>query len=95
VRVTIVPVDTTCSVDGIGYSGIDMSSIRPEVHAVQWYDTWGEEEIKDPITNRSIANIPITSLDAYEEVLASYWRIRNAEEAAREELIVSETIFEV
>lgn len=94
-RVTIIPADTFCSVDGVGYSGLNMQSVRPDVHAVQWYATWGEEEIKDPVTNKSIANVTITSLAAYEEVLNEYWVIRNADEASQQELNAAQTIYEV
>lgn len=71
-RITIVPSDTVCTVDGVSAVGVDMSSLPDTLHAMQWYGTWGEEEIKDPVTGHMQPNNRITSLDGYESVLASY-----------------------
>lgn len=43
-RAAIIPSDRVVVIDGQAYSNIDMSSIDPAIHAVQWYDTWGEVE---------------------------------------------------
>ena len=86
-RVTIIPIDTFCAVDGIGFDGIDMTSVPKDVHAVQWFGTWGEEEILDLKTGRIDRNQKIDNLDAYQAVLNSYWSIRNRHDAAVKEAI--------
>lgn len=80
-RVTIIPQDTFCAVDGVGYTGITMSSVAPNVHAMQWYVTHGEVEIKDPVTGKIVRNNEVTHLDDYQAVLDAYWEIRWAAEA--------------
>ncbi len=94
-RVTIIPIDTFCAVDGIGFDGIDMTSVPKDVHAVQWFGTWGEEEILDLKTGRIDRNEKIASLDTFEAVLNSYWSIRNRHDAAVKEAINEQTIIEV
>ena len=94
-RVTIIPIDTFCAVDGIGFGGIDMTSVPKDVHAVQWFGTWGEEEILDLKTGRIDRNEKIYNLDAYQAVLNSYWLIRNQHDVAAKEAINEQTIIEV
>jgi hypothetical protein len=52
------------------------------VHAVQWYETHGEIEVKDPATGRMIANEVITSIDAFQPAIAAWQAAKTAEEAA-------------
>lgn len=80
-RVTIIPQDTFCAVDGVGYTSITMTSVAPNVHAIQWYVTHGEVEIKDPVTGKIVRNNEVTHLDDYQAVLDAYWEIRRAAEA--------------
>lgn len=60
-RLTIVPNDKYISVDGEGLLQIqqDLSWIPSNVHAVQWYDTWGEVEYTDETPNRKIEELGI------------------------------------
>lgn len=95
IRVTIIPIDTFCAVDGIGFGGVDMTSVPTDVHAVQWFGTWGEEEILDLKTGRIDRNENIDNLDAFQAVLNSYWAIRNRHDAAVKEAINEQTIIEV
>lgn len=48
-RLTIIPDDKLISVNDEYILNIqqDFSWISPNIHAVQWYDTWGEVEYKD------------------------------------------------
>jgi hypothetical protein len=94
-RVTIIPIDTFCAVDSIGFDSIDMTSVPKDVHAVQWFGTWGEQEILDLQTGRIDRNEKIDNLDAYQAVLNSYWTIRNRHDAAAKEAINEQTIIEV
>jgi len=58
-RLTIVPSDKTIIVDGQGCSGIstDWSWVPSNVHAVQWFDTWGEVEYNDGQNNERIDDL--------------------------------------
>lgn len=94
-RVTIVPSDTVCIIDGVSRTGVDMSSIPANLHAMQWYRTWGEEEYVNPETLQMQANVRITSLDAYAAVFASFQAIIEAEQRAVEEESIERTIIEV
>ena len=80
-RVTILPDDKSVSVNGEGYAGLDLSFLDPTIHAVQWYDTHGEIERKDPVTKKMTANEEITSFDAFEPVL-DVWQAKKDEVAA-------------
>ena len=81
-RVTIIPVDGSVSIDGVGFGGLDLSFIDASVHAVQWYDTHGEIEVKDPVTGRMVANEVITSIDAFQPAIALWQAAKTAEELA-------------
>lgn len=94
-RVTIIPVDGFCSVEGNGYIGIDMVSVPVEVHAIQWYGTHGEVEIKDTVTEKLVRNEFITDLSAYQSVLASYWTTRTAAEESQAAAVADDQIVEV
>jgi hypothetical protein len=95
IRVTIIPIDKFCAVDGVGFAGVDMTSIPIDVHAVQWFGSWGEQEILDLKTGCIERNEKIQSLDAYQSVLNSYWEIRTAHDVAEREAINEQTIIEV
>lgn len=60
-RLTIIPSDKFISIDGQGLLDIeqDLSWIPSNVHAVQWYDTWGEVEYKDETPNLRIKELGI------------------------------------
>ena len=70
-RVVIVVADKFCSVDGAGYTGVDMSSVGLEIHAVQWFGTQGWIEYK-PVDFVQPPNENITNMDRFEGVLASW-----------------------
>ena len=94
-RMTIIPVDGFCSVEGHGYTGIDMTDVPADVHAIQWYGTHGEVEIKDPATEKLVRNEFITDLSAYQSVLASYWATRTTAEESQAAAVADGQIVEV
>ena len=94
-RVTIVPVDTVCVVDGVPMTSVDMSSLPTNLHAMQWYGTWGEEEYMNRETRHMEPNVRITSLDAYTAVFASYQELLDEKHRAEEEAAMELTIIEV
>jgi hypothetical protein len=86
-RITIVPEDKTIGIDGefILNMSQDISWIDSNIHAVQWYDTWGEIEYKDGSQNEIIQELGI-----YQQAIVDYnnekqsiedEKIRLAEEA--------------
>ena len=84
-KVSIVPADGAVSVDGVGFGGLDLSSVNPTIHAVQWYDTYGEVEFKDVFANGEATkpqNQFITSFAEYESVLVLWQAAKDAEAAA-------------
>jgi hypothetical protein len=46
-RITIIALDKWVSVDGEGYSGLDLSFLPQDIHAVQWYGIEGDVEYRD------------------------------------------------
>lgn len=88
-RLTIIPIDKTIGIDGTFLSNVegDLSWIPTNIHAVQWYDTWGEIEYNDGSPNEKIEELGI-----YELVVNTFdaenQRIIN-EQIAREEAIES------
>ena len=81
-RLTIIPIDGSISIDGEGFGGLDLSFMDASVHAVQWYGTHGEIEVKDPVTGRMVANEVITSIDAFQPAIDVWQAAKTAEEQA-------------
>lgn len=73
-KVTILPDDKSVSIDGEGYSNLDLSFIDADIHAVQWYETYGEIERKDPVTKKMTGNEEITSLDQFQQAI-TVWQV--------------------
>lgn len=80
-RVTIVPDDNSVTVDGVRYGGLDLSFMSVDIHAVQWYDTHGEIERKDPATKKMTGNEEITSFDQFQQAL-TVWQTEKERVAA-------------
>jgi hypothetical protein len=76
-RLTIVPEDGVVCIDKICINGIDMSSIPSDVHAVQWYDTFGDVETVDPATGRPV-NTTIYSVEPYQTVIDLWYAAHNS-----------------
>lgn len=55
-KVTIIVEDSIVIIDGIVYEDIDLSSLDSDIHAIQWYDTYGEIEVKDSIQHKKDKN---------------------------------------
>lgn len=60
-RLTIIVPDKAINIDGVYLNRIqqDLSWIPSNVHAVQWYDTWGEIEYTDQDNNQKITDLGI------------------------------------
>lgn len=83
-RVTIIPADGFVSIDGLGYSGLDLSAIDQTVHAVQWSGDSGEVEMKDAVTGMLVANAAIDSLDDYQTAI-DQWNAAHASSTAAQQ----------
>jgi hypothetical protein len=77
-RLTIIPADGFVSVDGKGYSSMDLSFIPQDIHAVQWYGTYGEVEIKDAM-GRVVKNNQIDSLEPFSAAVNLWQAQQDAE----------------
>lgn len=60
-RITIIPGDKAIGIDGLFFLNIeeDLSWIPANIHAVQWYNTWGEIEYNDGSPNEKIEELGI------------------------------------
>jgi len=83
-RLTIIPIDGSVAIDGVGFGGLDLSFMDASVHAVQWYETHGEIEVKDPATGRMVSNEVITSIDAFQPAIDVWQTAKTAHEMAVE-----------
>lgn len=83
-RLTIVPVDKIIGIDGEFLRKIeqDISWIPENVHAVQWYDTWGEVEYTDGSSNERIEELGI-----YEQAIVDF---NNELQRIEDEIIAEE-----
>lgn len=73
-RVTIIPDDKTVIIDGQARLGLTFQ-VDASVHAVQWYDTYGEVEYKTRLENGLIVkpdNQIITDLTPYQSAIDAW-----------------------
>jgi hypothetical protein len=82
-RMMILADDKRVAVGEEGYDGLNLSFIDPTIHAVQWYDTHGEVEYKDPATGKMTANREIQSIDEFQQAITVWQAAKDAAEAAR------------
>jgi hypothetical protein len=81
-RLTIIKNDGYVAIDGEGYLGINLSAIDNNINAIQWYDIYGEVEIKDN-RNRIIENKQLINIDDYLFVVP-LWQEKKDEAIANE-----------
>jgi hypothetical protein len=80
-RLSIITDDKTIYKDGEAYSGLDVSYIPATVHALQWYDTYGEIEYKSTGPHTKPANDVIDYLPDWANSALAIW---DAAKAAQE-----------
>jgi len=90
-RVTIILDDGFVSIDGVGYSGLDLSAVDASVHAVQWNGEDGEVEVRNPVTRKMVENRNIISLAEFQSALDA-WQTRK--DAEIEEQSMTEEVLE-
>ena len=87
-RLTIVPADGAVYLDGVVYMDLDLSTcnIPSDVHALQWYDTYGELEFNRSFVDGQIvhpSNEILTELPAWVNTAKTVWAAAKAEEDAQ------------
>ena len=84
-KLCIVTGSKMVSKDGYGYSGLDISYIPDTVHALQWYETYGEIEYKNTGPYTKPGNEQITVLPDWANTAITKWNeAKAAEDAAIE-----------
>jgi hypothetical protein len=68
-KLTIVRSDGLVIKNGKAYGDLDMSSIDPSIHAVQWDDASGQIEFVVGSDGIKPVNKPITSIDEFQAVI--------------------------
>lgn len=79
-KVTIINPDSTVYVDGVSFLDLDLSAcgIPENIHAMQWYDTFGEIEFVTQFSNGTIekpANQVITELPEWAVKAVEAWEV--------------------
>jgi hypothetical protein len=75
-RLTIIPEDGSVYKDNYSYSNLDLSFVPSNVHAFQWYDTYGEIEFKREFVNGVFnhpSNKPVVALPDWAVQCVSKW----------------------
>jgi len=82
-KLSIVTDDKMVAKDGVGYFDLDISYVQNTVHALQWYETYGEIEYKSTGPYRKPENEQITALPDWANTALTKWEeAKAAEEAA-------------
>jgi hypothetical protein len=69
-------------IDGAFYDDLDASLLDTDIHAVQWKDTYGWIERKDPLTDRMVSNEDIDSMDQFQFAVEAWDVAYQAEQDA-------------
>jgi hypothetical protein len=88
-RLTIIPSDGAVYKNSFSYSGLDLSFAPSDVHALQWYDTYGEVEFKRQFVDGQIIhpqNKIITILPDWANQAVEVWGQADAANIAAEEM---------
>lgn len=70
------------TIDGLSYNELNGTQLAENIHAVQWYDTHGEVEYKDPATGKMTHNVEIDSIADFQFAIDAWNAAKAAEEAA-------------
>ena len=89
-RLTIIPADGAVYKDALSYSGLDLSFVPADIHALQWYDTYGEVEFKRQLVDGQVVhpqNEIITVLPDWANQAVVKWDEAEAARIAAEEAV--------
>jgi hypothetical protein len=85
-KLTIIKADGAVYKDGYSYSGLDLSAVPSNVHALQWYETEGEVEFISNPDRTKPQNELISELPAWATTAISKWdEAKAAKESADEQ----------
>lgn len=93
-RITIIPSDNVVTIDGLSVHDLDLSTIAPNVHAVQWYGNAGEVEIMGEFGRMKENNL-IASMSDYQSVVDQAIAAKAIIEAAAAQAAEEQAIIEV
>lgn len=82
-KLTIIPIDGAVYVDGFSYSGLVLSSVPSDVHALQWKDTAGWVEFVENQDGTKPANQTITELPSWANDAKTKWDEAKAAQEAQ------------
>lgn len=80
-KVSIVVADGCVVVDGVAFSGLDLSSMPQGVHAVQWSGSSGHVEVIEQNTNTP-TNTSLSAFSEYQWALDVWAQAKNAFDVA-------------
>ena len=86
-RLTIIPADGAVYKNNYSYSDLDLSFAPADVHALQWYDTYGEVEFKRQLVDGQMVhpqNQVITELPEWANQALTKWDEAEADRIAAE-----------
>lgn len=83
-KVTIINTDKLVGVNSEFYKVVDLN-IDSSIHAIQWYETWGEIEYQSVIENNKLIKPANTFIDSFSEfeIVINQWQLAKKEEAKR------------
>lgn len=81
-RISIIPSDGIVAVNGMSVSGLDLSFLHDDIHAIQWYGERGEVEFRTDLYGYKKMNEKISSFKPFEKALDLF---EQARAAAKEE----------
>jgi hypothetical protein len=94
-RLTIIPSDGAVYKNLCSYSGLDLSFAPSDVHALQWYETYGEIEFERQVVDGQIIqpqNQSITVLPDWANQAIAIWEQMDAARIAAEKMATQEQI---
>jgi hypothetical protein len=72
-NLVIIPIDGAVYVDGYSFSGLDLSIVPSDVHALQWKNDKGWLEFKDLDNSTKPPNQDITELPSWANTCKTKW----------------------
>ena len=81
-RLTIIRADGAVYKDGTSYSGLDLTAVPANVHALQWYETEGEVEFISNPDRTKPQNEIISELPSWANACVAKWDEAKAAELA-------------
>jgi hypothetical protein len=90
-RLSIIRADGAVYKDGVSYSGLDLSNVPANIHALQWYETEGEVEFINNPDRTKPQNELIAELPAWANACVTKWNEAKAAKQAAAEAAANAT----